>query len=410
MKKPAAFTLIELLLALSIIIVLTVISIPAADVMIRSSNVDGAAYIVKNALMNARGVAIAQNTESSCWVAAGDVYETGTILCNLPSSSEAYESIVDDASATPIGTWTVASGVTDAHNDSLRYAAVDGDGSEYVEFSFTIENGSGNLDVYAWWAARTNRSTAVQFKIEKQDKSGWNTVPKDQTQNGEQWVKLGTFPFNSGTYHVRVTDEGSRSDKYAVADAIKVSGTISPPQLDWSKQFAVGAADWPVNKWKDCYATIQNLGSTTNYTTVRAKLASTEKDNVTATANWSTSLVSGSPFLICTANPAAPGRQPLVLGSGATGSMRWDPLPRGMMIHTKFINDNGTDSSKDALPITFKPTGRVVTTQSYLTLKLYAYDPDDPKQASDRSRWRFIRIYPNTGRSFIAKTVAELPD
>ena len=179
MKKLAAFTLIELLLALSIIIVLTVISIPAADVMIRSKSVDSAAYIIKNALMNARGVAIAQNTDASCWLAAGDVYETGTILCNLPSSSEAYESIVDNdgAACTKVGTWerfTPDDAWNPASAPSLHQHATGGTGQNYAQFDFTITGGSGSLDVYAWWPARTNRYTSVQFLVQNQDKSGRN--------------------------------------------------------------------------------------------------------------------------------------------------------------------------------------------------------------------------------------------
>jgi len=90
--------------------------------------------------------------------------------------------------------------------------------------------------------------------------------------------------------------------------------------------------------------------------------------------------------------------------------MRWDELPQGVVVHPYLMNDNGSESSDLAFPISFSSTGRVITNKSHLTLWVYAYNPQDPSVANNRDMWRFIRLYPNTGRTVVARAIADLPD
>lgn len=83
-NREAAFTMLELIVALGIIVMVTVISIPTLGPMLGGRSVDGAADAVKAALMHARYSAIAQGREGLCWAIEGTTCDIGRVTASSP--------------------------------------------------------------------------------------------------------------------------------------------------------------------------------------------------------------------------------------------------------------------------------------------------------------------------------------
>jgi len=72
--------------------------------------------------------------------------------------------------------------------------------------------------VYAYWSSYSNRASTVPIDIDYD--GGSDTVTVDQTQNGGQWNKLGTYTFTEGTGD-SVTIRNDGTSGYVIADAVK---------------------------------------------------------------------------------------------------------------------------------------------------------------------------------------------
>jgi uncharacterized lipoprotein YddW (UPF0748 family) len=75
----------------------------------------------------------------------------------------------------------------------------------------------GIYDVFAYWVQGTNRATDAPFIIRHLD--GADTIRVNQETNGEQWYKLGSYPFESGTDgDITLTND---ADQIVIADAVR---------------------------------------------------------------------------------------------------------------------------------------------------------------------------------------------
>lgn len=59
---------------------------------------------------------------------------------------------------------------------------------------FLTDNFGKRAEVWVWWAAGSNRTTAASYNVFHE--FGISTVVVDQTQNGGQWFYLGTYEFH----------------------------------------------------------------------------------------------------------------------------------------------------------------------------------------------------------------------
>jgi uncharacterized lipoprotein YddW (UPF0748 family) len=75
----------------------------------------------------------------------------------------------------------------------------------------------GIYDVFAYWVQGSNRATDAPFLIHHL--SGVDTVRVNQETNGEQWYKLGTYPFAAGT--VGDVTLSNDANEIVIADAIR---------------------------------------------------------------------------------------------------------------------------------------------------------------------------------------------
>jgi len=76
--------------------------------------------------------------------------------------------------------------------------------------------------VYALWTAYSNRATSVPIDIDHY--RGSDTVTVDQTQNGSQWNKIGSYEL-SPTNDDSVTIRNDGTSGYVIADAVRVVPT-----------------------------------------------------------------------------------------------------------------------------------------------------------------------------------------
>ena len=148
---------------------------------------------------------------------AGDSANAAEAGATTQSGSIPGEIIVDNPSATVVGTWTTASLAPDRYGADYYYNGA-GTGAEYVQFSPTIP-ALGNYDVYEWHSAGANRTTdgtlIVNFK------GGSQSFFLNQTAGGGQWNFVGTFSFAAGSAgNVKITDAFS-TGSVVIADAIR---------------------------------------------------------------------------------------------------------------------------------------------------------------------------------------------
>ena len=146
--------------------------------------------------------------------------------------------IIDDPTATKVGTWTAVrtmlcttstitfSGATgtDTNSFGTNYLTkTQGTGSAYVQFTPNVLT-AGIYAVYQWHPFRADASTNTPFAINTA--SGVNGRPmmfaNQQTNNGN-WSPLGQFVFSAGTGgYIRVMDNIPEAAGVAIADGIKM--------------------------------------------------------------------------------------------------------------------------------------------------------------------------------------------
>jgi len=85
---------------------------------------------------------------------------------------------------------------------------------------------STTYDVYTWYVNGTNRAADASYTINYQ--GGATTLRIDQQVTGKQWVKLGTFPFSSGsTGSIQLDNNSSLNTKVIMADAVRFVVSVS---------------------------------------------------------------------------------------------------------------------------------------------------------------------------------------
>lgn len=75
-------------------------------------------------------------------------------------------------------------------------------------------------DVFAWWVASSNR--AADAPVVVRHGGGTDTVRVDQTVNGSQWRRIGTYRFRGDTTDAVSISDAARTGNYVVADAVRL--------------------------------------------------------------------------------------------------------------------------------------------------------------------------------------------
>lgn len=92
-----------------------------------------------------------------------------------------------------------------------------GTGTTYAEWTISPSQ-TGEYELFTWYTAHSNRASNAPYTIEHN--AGTTTVRIDQTQNGRQWVSLGTYPFIADVYYtVRLSND---ANGIVISDAIRL--------------------------------------------------------------------------------------------------------------------------------------------------------------------------------------------
>ncbi|MBK3576873.1 exo-alpha-sialidase [Streptomyces sp. MBT65] len=116
------------------------------------------------------------------------------------------------------GTWNPASTVKNYWGTSYRTHAA-GTGTSVVRWQSNVP-ASGVYDVAVWYTADANRATNAPYTVRYP--GGSAVVRVDQTERGNRWVSLGSFPFTAGT--PAVVELSDDANGYVVADAVRFIG------------------------------------------------------------------------------------------------------------------------------------------------------------------------------------------
>ncbi len=135
--------------------------------------------------------------------------------------------IVDNSSATVVGTWSTGSTSTDKFGADYRYKN-QGSGSSYLKYTPNITT-AGDYNIYCWYPEGANRASDTPYVVTYN--GGTATIPINQQFGGGAWNLLGTFNLVSGTAgNVKITDGIGSSSLVAVADAVRF--TLVPSVSD----------------------------------------------------------------------------------------------------------------------------------------------------------------------------------
>ncbi len=159
---------------------------------------------------------------TECWIAGQSPQivnhpSDGTERLNQMCWAVVPSNIVDnaDAECAVSGAWGPSSNPGFYDRNSLVKTA----GSGTASVTWTPNLVSGRFEVYAWWVADLNRTTAATYLIHHNE--GESTSIRDQTLNGRQWNLLGTHNFAGGTGGFVTLTDLAVAGLFVSADAVK---------------------------------------------------------------------------------------------------------------------------------------------------------------------------------------------
>ena len=99
--------------------------------------------------------------------------------------------------------------------------AISGSATAPARFRVRIPT-SNDYTVYGWWPALSHSTEAARFGIDTASGRRWTSV--DQTTDGGDWIKLGTYAMRKGERTIQLSAGGSVADAVAV-----VRGDVTAP-------------------------------------------------------------------------------------------------------------------------------------------------------------------------------------
>ncbi|HPR64115.1 MAG TPA: SpoIID/LytB domain-containing protein [Thermoanaerobaculia bacterium] len=126
------------------------------------------------------------------------------------------EVIMDEDQANFTGTWSL-SYHSEGYDGDYAWQSTGGTGADYARW-IPILWERDLYDIYVWYRSGTNRTTVAPYTVVTAD--GPETVLVDQSQNGSQWVYLGSWILNPESVSISVSDDAP-SGKVVIADAVR---------------------------------------------------------------------------------------------------------------------------------------------------------------------------------------------
>lgn len=160
------------------------------------------------------------------------------------SQANAAEVVVDNSDAgfaVLSGTWSTGTSATPYGPDYRWRATVTGAPTGEVRWQANLP-AAGAYEVFVWYVAGANRSTAAPFMIEHG--AGSSSVLVNQQIGGSGWMPIGTFGFEAGTpAAVRLSNNAPGS--VVIADAVRfVGNAVLPIEADLDADQDVDLGDF----------------------------------------------------------------------------------------------------------------------------------------------------------------------
>ncbi|EEF61713.1 fibronectin type III domain-containing protein [Pedosphaera parvula] len=151
---------------------------------------------------------------------------SGDLTFTTASAGSVSDIIIDNTSATVVGTWSTGSSSTDKYGADYRFKG-QGTGAAYLQYTPSVTT-AGNYQVYEWHPIGSNRTTNAPYVITYN--GGSQTVFINQKVSGGVWNFIGSYPFAAGTSgNIKITDNIPDSTQMVLADAIKLVYIAPPP-------------------------------------------------------------------------------------------------------------------------------------------------------------------------------------
>ncbi len=118
------------------------------------------------------------------------------------------------------GSWSTSSASPGYFGSNYRHDGSSGTSSgDWAAWKPTFPS-SGSYEVFARWAAASNRPNNIKYKVYHQ--GSVTEVFKNQQANGGSWQSLGTYTFDAGTSNNnRVTLDAASDAGFTIADAVR---------------------------------------------------------------------------------------------------------------------------------------------------------------------------------------------
>ena len=127
-----------------------------------------------------------------------------------------FVSYVSQSAGTTEVDWTHSTSEPGYIGSDYQLASA-GSGTQFAEWTLSVPT-SGEYEIQAWYTAHSNRATNAPYTINHN--SGSTTIRIDQTQNGAQWVSLGSFMLTAEAYYnIQLSND---ANGYVIADAIRI--------------------------------------------------------------------------------------------------------------------------------------------------------------------------------------------
>jgi hypothetical protein len=238
--------------------------------------------------------------------------------------------IVDALHASYFGVWTLGSSALDKFGPYYKYTVSDADGASEATFRPTILN-PGLYDVFLWYPAGTNRSSAVPVQVAS---LGADTeLVVDQTINGGSWQLLATgqnFAAGTGGF-VRLNNGTGEDNRLVMADAARF---VPVPGQDIRPDGSVPG--W----WANFYFGVDNISGSADpdhdgYSSYQEYVVGTSPADAGSHLQVRAQAIGGNSVQVIF-YPCAAGRTYGVQRSASLGGL-WTDLPTGQVA----LNGNG---------------------------------------------------------------------
>jgi len=243
--------------------------------------------------VSASSLVVADAIKATLWPSGGGAIDP------IPGTDVIVQNEATSAYYAETGSWTTGAG-TGYNGTSYRYATV----GAAATAAWTAElTEAGTYDVFAWYTAGTNRTTAARYTV------GGQNFTLNQQAGGSAWTKIGTVSLSSGLNTVTLNAGASTGGTVVVADTVRFTKTVPVATTCRVSAIALSTVNAGGGKkqGRAIVTIVDNLGAPVANSTVTGAFTGSYNETKSAATNASgqatittTAKISGTPaFTFC---------------------------------------------------------------------------------------------------------------